>query len=212
MINYKHSLVLIFCFASMASTSAMEKKKGEAGELVSKDVRVAERLNQLIDFETDSIVMQRGKTILSNEDYNDNPVLLAACGSLLAEFRMYKEGEEKYYEMFVEKSVCEQGVSGDPDFVRGYLNVALDDAWSKAKKKYNLSDVKKSFYADFGTNGVITKEDKTAMAVYKKWMQTRDFVSTKFLVEIICKQMGERKLIEQETLKVIQLFKQYDNQ
>ncbi len=214
MINYKQSLMLMFCVASMNSMNAMEKKKGEAKEVVNKDIAVTERLNELLNVETDSIVIQRGRTILSNDDYNDNPALLAAYGNFFAEFHMYKVGEERYYNMLIERGAVEAGE--DADYIREYLYANLDDAWKKEKKEilknYDVTQAKKRIYSDFGPNQeVFFKDTKMQMSAYKEWMRTRDFASTKFLVETICKLMGERKLIDQETTKVLELLKQYDN-
>ena len=38
--------------------------------------------------------MQRGKTILENETYNSNPILVIAYANFFGEFKIYKKGKQ----------------------------------------------------------------------------------------------------------------------
>lgn len=214
MITYKHILILLTCVTSMISMNAMEKKRGADKKAASKDVDVSEWLNKLLDVDTDSIVFQRGKTVLLDPHYNDNPILLAAYVNFFAEFIMYKVGEEIYYNMFIEE--CASNESERIDFVYHQLSSKQDNAWQKEKKDIlkedDLNQVRKKIYRDFEFFSEIEDEyTKMNIAAHKKWMFHRNFASTKFLVETICEQMGERNLIDSEMAKVIEVLKRYDN-
>lgn len=215
MINYKQSLMLLVFAASVNGMSAMKSidKVANNGRDVTERINVLLN-NELLNIETDSIVIQRGRTILINENYNDNPSLLAAYAGFLTEFYIYKVGEEKFYNMVIGKGALEEGIDADLDFAAELFKSILDEAWELEKNKIlamrDLEEVKSSFFASFDTYDL--EDDKSTIAVYKKWMSARNFVSTKFLIETICESMGERTLIEQETEKVLGIFKQYDVQ
>jgi hypothetical protein len=226
MITYKNSLILMLSIASMSSIHAMKKdkknKNKEAAVVVNEDAAVHEWINKLMNFETDSVVIQEGKTILTNDDYNDNPVLLAAYASFYVEFKCYKKGRERYYNMFTAKNSLGTEWEGDPEGFNAMLFANIDSDWKKEakeiKKSYDQIQIRKKMHADFGSaskknNGQTKKEVRTEFSSIKKWMQAREFRSTKFYVDVICKQMGiiDDIDIEQEKTKIIELLHKYDN-
>lgn len=202
MVNYKQSLIFFICMISLRSMSAMETK------MYDKETRTAitARLNELLNFKTDSLLITLGKDILTNEIYNHNPKLLAAFGYLLAHLYIYTSGENKYYDAFME---------GHNGIGLIQIHNKLDDLWRKEKMKtLNVQNLKeaRNFFADFEPSVTTNSEEyKQGCAVYKKWMHDQDFESTKFLIETACELMKKNDIIEQETNIVLGLLKLYDD-
>lgn len=132
-------ILLIFISITLITTiSSMEKK--------SDHTTTTEVLSNLLNFETDSLVIARGKTILDNKDYNDKPLLLAVYSYLMTELAICKFSEQKYYTMLVETQAIR--ISEDVEYIERLLFEQLDDSWKKQKKEIlqvnNLKKAKKS--------------------------------------------------------------------
>lgn len=224
MINYKQCLIFMLSVVAFNGAYGMEKKKSTVSVIAKEDAFVQKRINTLTQkIQIDSLIMQRGKTILENETYNSNPILVIAYANFFGEFKIYKKGKQTSYDSFVAEKALGSGLyNNGMEYIGKWLDGKFDCAWEKAKKDVqtidDLEKAKKEFYDNFGFASKIKSRSeketrKTGMALHKEWMHKREFASTKFFVETICKQLGivEEGIIEQEKEKIIGLLKLYDD-
>lgn len=223
MILNKQFLIILLGMFLITKSYSMEKEV-MAGRTPED---AAEHYTDFLNFDTDSIVIQRTKTVLSNEDYNKNPVLLAAYGRLVGELIIYKIIEGKDYERFV---TFLASIAETPELAKGDANLTLaakdiqyvftqsNRMWNKGKKEIlEANDVDasvNSFKRNLQIMFLHLQDEKLRMdlAVYKEWMKMSEFISIKFMVKKVCKLMNKKDLVKQEQTKVLELLKQYENQ